>query len=134
MTVTDAEQGVIEVRVNPEPALVATIRTIAADLGGRADFDLDAISDLRMAVDEACATLIALADPSEPMRCLFSPAVDHIRVQVSVLATSPDARVSRDGFGWRVLATLVDELQVREPAEGTGDHLAISLLKKAVPC
>ena len=52
-----------EVRTSATAALIPTIRAVASDLAARADFDLDAISDLRMAVDEACATLVNVAAP-----------------------------------------------------------------------
>jgi serine/threonine-protein kinase RsbW len=42
----------VEVRTTASAALIPTIRAVASDLAARADFDLDAISDLRMAVDE----------------------------------------------------------------------------------
>jgi len=51
----------VEVRTSASAALIPTIRAVASDLAARADFDLDAISDLRMAVDEACATLVDVA-------------------------------------------------------------------------
>ena len=41
----------VEVRTTASAALIPTIRAVASDLAARADFDLDAISDLRMAVD-----------------------------------------------------------------------------------
>ena len=40
----------VEVRVHADPALIPSVRAVAADLAARADFDLDAVSDLRMAV------------------------------------------------------------------------------------
>ena len=52
----------VEVRTSATAALIPTIRAVVSDLAARADFDLDAISDLRMAVDEACATLVDAAD------------------------------------------------------------------------
>jgi serine/threonine-protein kinase RsbW len=58
--VSEFMSGSVEVLVDSDPSLVATVRTVAADLAGRADFDLDAIADLRMAVDESCAALLVL--------------------------------------------------------------------------
>ena len=51
---SDAESldgmSTVEVRTSATAALIPTIRAVASDLAARADFDLDAISDLRMAV------------------------------------------------------------------------------------
>src|SRR3712207_2378660 len=61
----------VEVRTSATAALIPTIRAVASDLAARADFDLDAISDLRMAVDEACATLVDVAAPTSTLQCTF---------------------------------------------------------------
>src|SRR3712207_252727 len=64
-------RSTVEVRTSGTAALIPTIRAVASDLAARADFDLDAISDLRMAVDEACATLVDVAAPTSTLQCTF---------------------------------------------------------------
>jgi serine/threonine-protein kinase RsbW len=114
--VTDAEtlDGVstVEVRTSASAALIPTIRAVASDLAARADFDLDAISDLRMAVDEACATLIDVAEPTSLLQCRFLVRPERIQVLAQVEAAKPDSVVSTDTFGWRVLQTLADDVGV----------------------
>jgi len=61
VSVAESGASVVEIRISARPALIPTVRAVASDLAGRADFDLDAISDLRMAVDEACTTLVGLS-------------------------------------------------------------------------
>ena len=73
-------ESTVEVRTSASAALIPTIRAVASDLAARADFDLDAIADLRMAVDEACATLVDIAAPSATLRCTF--LVHHERIEV----------------------------------------------------
>lgn len=102
----------VEVRTSASAALIPTIRAVASDLAARADFDLDAISDLRMAVDEACATLVDVAAPNSVLHCTFHVRVDGIEVRAEVEAGQADATVSTDTFGWRVLQTLADEVDV----------------------
>lgn len=105
--------SIVEVRTSATAALIPTIRAVASDLAARADFDLDAISDLRMAVDEACATLVDLAAPSSVLRCTFQIRPERIEVQAEVQAEDADAAVSTDTFGWRVLQTLADDVQAQ---------------------
>ena len=80
---SDAEtldgMSTVEVRTSATAALIPTIRAVASDLAARADFDLDAISDLRMAVDEACATLVDAADPTSQLLCRFLVRPERIR-------------------------------------------------------
>lgn len=132
---TDTFDGVstVEVRTSANAALIPTIRAVASDLAARADFDLDAISDLRMAVDEACATLVDVAAPTSTLRCLFLVRPERIEVRVEVQASSADAAVSTDTFGWRVLQTLADDVQTESiPGEaGNGPTVGIRLDKRA---
>ncbi|MGQ0572931.1 MAG: ATP-binding protein [Pseudonocardia sp.] len=123
----------VEVRTAASAALIPTIRAVASDLAARADFDLDAISDLRMAVDEACATLVDVAAPTSSLRCVFWVHPERIQVHAEVQADKADAIVSTDTFGWRVLQTLADDVQVRhEPGvDGARPILGIRLDKRA---
>jgi len=102
----------VEVRTSASAALIPTIRAVASDLAARADFDLDAISDLRMAVDEACATLVDVAAPTSWLRCTFLVRPERIEVHAQVQTKHAEAVVSTDTFGWRVLQTLADEVTV----------------------
>lgn len=130
-TATDGE-STVEVRTTATAALIPTIRAVASDLAARADFDLDAISDLRMAVDEACATLVDVAVPGSGLRCRFVVGADRIRVSAEVQAAGPDATVATDTFGWRVLETLTDEVAVhRAPGPDGRSVLGIVLAKSA---
>ncbi|MGE3662394.1 MAG: ATP-binding protein [Pseudonocardia sp.] len=123
----------VEVRTSATAALIPTIRAVASDLAARADFDLDAISDLRMAVDEACATLVDAAAPTSTLRCVFQVRPEHIEVHAEVQADKPDTTVSTDTFGWRVLQTLADDVEVHHvPGDGTERPLlGIRLDKRA---
>jgi serine/threonine-protein kinase RsbW len=117
---TLGEPSVVEVRTSATAALIPTIRAVASDLAARADFDLDAISDLRMAVDEACATLVDVAAPETMLQCTFRVHAEHIEVHAHVRGSTADAAVSTDTFGWRVLQTLADHVEAlrQESADG----------------
>jgi len=133
---TLGEPSVVEVRTSASAALIPTIRAVASDLAARADFDLDAISDLRMAVDEACATLVDVAAPTSMLQCTFRVHAEYIEVHAHVHAGSADAAVSTDTFGWRVLQTLADHVEAlrQDSTDGavhTGPTVGIRLDKHA---
>ncbi len=119
---TRGASSVVEVRTSATAALIPTIRAVASDLAARADFDLDAISDLRMAVDEACATLVDVAAPATMLQCTFRVHAEHIEVHARVRASAADAAVSTDTFGWRVLQTLADHVEAlrQDSVDGSG--------------
>lgn len=126
------EPYVVEVRTSATAALIPTIRAVASDLAARADFDLDAISDLRMAVDEACATLVDVAAPASMLQCTFRVHAEHIEVHAQVQTGTPDAVVATDTFGWRVLQTLADDVEaVRQDGDHAAPTVGIRLDKRA---
>lgn len=95
---------VIEVRTAAIPHVVPTLRTIAADIAMRQDFDLDAVEDLRMAVDEACSLLLPAACDGR-LTCVFGWSTGRIEVSVSVLTDSPD-HTDESGLSWQLLTAL----------------------------
>ncbi len=117
----------VEVRVPAGPRAVITMRTVAADLAARAEFTLDAVADLRMAVDEACSSLVALARPDTRLTCTFNVHEEHITVTASVLTAGAE-RLSTDSFGWRVLTTLADDVRMLSATPGqAGDPFRLAV-------
>jgi serine/threonine-protein kinase RsbW len=103
----EADSDVIEVRLPASAAHLPVLRTFTADLAARLDFTLDEVADLRMAVDEACAGLIARAADSTRLTCTFH--LDSTALWVIASAETTDGSPpARDTFGWRVLTALVD--------------------------
>lgn len=125
----DGSPDEIELRLGAELANLPIIRSLASSIAMRADFDLDAIADLKLAVDEACSTLITRAVPDAALRCVFAVSKDEIRFVVSV-RSADDAEPSSDSFGWRVLTTLADRTDSWVEQNG-GQHLVhIELAKR----
>lgn len=117
----DGSPEEIELRIAAVLTNLPIIRSLAASIAMRADFDLDSIADLRLAVDEACSTLITQGAPKSMLRCTFRVSAEEIRFVVSVPSTS-DTKPSSDSFGWRVLTTLTDHTATW--VDGAGDGVA----------
>ncbi|MGY1857623.1 ATP-binding protein [Modestobacter sp. SYSU DS0290] len=100
----------LELRVPTSPTQLPAVRAMTGDLAMRMDFDLDAVEDLRLAVDEACATLAAIALGGSPLTVVFEATREHLRIDAWV-PTADGVDVPRDGFGWAVLHTLVDTVE-----------------------
>lgn len=122
----------MRVEVGAAPAELAPVRVVAADLATRADFDLDAVADLRIAVEEMCAALTTLAPPGERLNCLLSVRADRIMVTVQV-ATPTQVTVPQDSFGWRVLTTLADEVVTLDGDGSDRPSVGIRLVKLRAP-
>lgn len=122
----------IEVRVAADPAQLPVLRAIASVVAMRQDFDLDAIADLKMAVDEACSMLVLNATEGSILSCRFQPAKTEIRVLATALSDS-DAWPDTGSFGWHVLSTLTDSIDAGvapASADPGGFTLRIELAKR----
>jgi serine/threonine-protein kinase RsbW len=106
----------LELRVPITPTQLPAVRAMAADLALRMDYDLDAVEDLRLAVDEACATLSLVAAGDFPLTVVFETTRSGLHIEAWV-PTAEGVDVPRDGFGWAVLATLVDAVEGRRSTQ-----------------
>ena len=123
---TTSKDDVVVLVVPADGSYLAVLRTATAGLAARLQFTLDEIEDLRIAVDEACAMLLAQALPGADLDCTFSLDDDSIRVAVSVL-TVDGQQPSRDTFAWTVLSALAGEV---DSTAGVDDRVTITLLKR----
>ncbi len=109
--VQDGRRGErLELRVPITPTQLPAVRAMVGDLAMRMDYDLDAVEDLRLAVDEASAILSLVSLGDAPLTVVFETSRAGLHIEAWV-PTVEGKEVPRDGFGWAVLATLVDAVQ-----------------------
>lgn len=100
----------IEVRMPVSNAPIWVMRALAGDLALREDFDLDAVADLRLAVDEACGTVLVRAESEGTLTCRLLVAPE--RVEVKTTAVTPTGRPPEvDSLGWHMLRMLADSVR-----------------------
>jgi GNAT superfamily N-acetyltransferase len=122
-----AADEVVLLEVPAAGAYLGVLRTATAGLAARLQFTLDEIEDLRIAVDEACAMLLVLADPDAELSCRFTITDDALSVETSVPTVAPNSRLpAGESFSWQVLSALADEVQ----AEFDGRRAMIRLTKR----
>jgi len=105
---------------------------MAGDLAMRMDYDLDAVEDLRLAVDEACATLAAIAAGDAPLTVVFETTRAGLHIEAWV-PTQEGTEVPQDGFGWAILETLVDAVAARRGTQadvpaGNGSETPVGVI------
>ena len=116
----------VKVCMPAEGAYLSVLRTATAGLAARLDFTLDEIEDLRIAVDEACAMLLAQAIPGSNLECGFDLGAEEMTIIVSVVAARPRIP-ARDTFAWTVLSALAGTVDSRL---GPDDQVSIVLRKR----
>lgn len=124
----------LELRTAASTVSIPTIRTVAADLAARADFDLDSIDDLRMAVDDLCAMLVRIAAANATLYCTFTVRPERIEVAAETDVDDLADPLPTGSFAWRVLQCLADEVGATSvPAEPGGrGRVRITLAKDAL--
>ena len=75
------QADMVTIKLPAAGAYLSVLRTATAGLAARLDFTLDEIEDLRIAVDEACAMLLAQAVPGADLDCTFTLNGDSMRVE-----------------------------------------------------
>jgi serine/threonine-protein kinase RsbW len=100
----------IRLRIPASPAWVVLARTTATACCARLDFDVDRLEDVRLAVDEVVALLVAQAEPDSEVECVLTP-YDDGRLDIAVtVRTATGTLPPTDTFGWAVLTALVDDV------------------------
>ncbi|MDT7594652.1 MAG: serine/threonine-protein kinase RsbW [Pseudonocardiales bacterium] len=124
----------LELRTTASTVSIPTIRTVAADLAARADFDLDSIDDLRMAVDDLCAMLVRIAAANATLYCTFTVRAERLEVAAETDVGDLADPLPTGSFAWRVLQCLADEVGATSvPAEpGRPGRVRITLAKDAL--
>ena len=118
----------VTVTMPAEGAYLSVLRTATAGLAARLDFTLDEIEDLRIAVDEACAMLLAQAIPGTGLKCAFDLDSDQMTITVSVVAAQPRVP-AKDTFAWTVLSALAGTV---DSQLGPDDQVSIVLRKRRI--
>ncbi|WP_286178288.1 ATP-binding protein [Arthrobacter sp. SLBN-53] len=126
---TDDDRSV-ELRVAATLENLAVLRVLIAAAATFEDLDFDAVSDLRLAVDEACTRLVKAAIPHSPLVVSVQPREDAVVITASATCSSDeDAIVAPGSFSWHVLSSLTDEVNTfsdGRPGDG-GQIFGISL-------
>jgi serine/threonine-protein kinase RsbW len=110
----------VEFRVPARFESLSVVRTLVAALGTLEDLDLDAVADLRLALDEACTALIRCSAPNSRLTVVVRPREHDLWISVS--APCVDDNVLRPGtFSWHVISSLTDEVDTFRDGADVGD-------------
>lgn len=121
----DSGSPPVELRVRAEPSQLSIARAVAATIAGQQDLDLDAIADVRLAMDEACSQLIVRATHGASLVCRFQTIPTGLRVKITAPIAPNEAPTNQRTFGWHVLNTLTDSIEMtRDEDPTTNEHTA----------
>ncbi len=123
----------VEVRVAAQLENLAVVRTVIGALATFEDLDVDAVADLRLAVDEACTRLIKATTPASTLVVVIDPRPGDLVIDVSTTSSlAADEVLARGSFSWQVLTSLTDDVQVFHGGAEVGPVVGISLTTRRV--
>ncbi|HVL33237.1 MAG TPA: hypothetical protein VM600_06610, partial [Actinomycetota bacterium] len=99
---------------------VHVVRSVAAAAVAHQEFSFDDVEDMRLAVDEACAYLLALRPTPTQLRTSISGSNGRIEIEMSADAPAqlPPKGDAQQSMMWNILAALTDDARVGESDTG----------------
>jgi len=124
----------VELRVAALLENLAVVRTVIGALATFEDLDLDAVADLKLAVDEACTRLIRAASPDAALALTVDPRPHELVISVATESASTPVDILTPGsFSWHVLTSLTDDVQTFNDGAGiAGPMVGIALTTRRV--
>ncbi|WP_345628702.1 ATP-binding protein [Rugosimonospora acidiphila] len=120
-----SKDDVVVLVVPADGSYLAVLRTATAGLAARLQFTLDEIEDLRIAVDEACAMLLAVAPTGAELTCEFEVTAEALAINVTAPVKGSAALPGGQSFAWQVLTALAGKVS----ADTTDERATIRLTK-----
>jgi anti-sigma regulatory factor (Ser/Thr protein kinase) len=113
----------ITVAIARDPALVRTVRLVAAAVARRASQDEEFVEEVRLAVGEACALLVGQDSAGEGPVEVRMRLEDRLRVSVEAagaIAAQDPPTSDIDGVEpWALLRGLIDDFEISQDAGST---------------
>ena len=117
----------VTVSIARDPALVRTVRLVAAAVARRTGRDEDFVEEVRLAIGEACALMVGESDVADPAAADPVTVAMHIdeQLRVDVVSHTPvdvkdPPHSDIDGVEpWALLRGLIDDFTVVQTADTT---------------
>jgi serine/threonine-protein kinase RsbW len=110
---------VVKLRLPADQNQLPLLRLLAEGISARAQFDLTAIADMKLAVNEAATSLIRGVSPGASLDCWFTRCQDALTMTLSTVARS-QGTLDTETIGWRLLVAVTDSLATRAQRLSTG--------------
>ncbi len=111
----------IRLEVPTTPDLLRLVRVVASGLASRLGFPIDAVEDVRLAVDELCWTVALQAELTSTLAVRFVVLDAAFTVEARLRPAPADAAGSTlSALSERILDTLVDDYALLAPSDGQG--------------
>ncbi|MFL5766493.1 MAG: ATP-binding protein [Actinomycetota bacterium] len=121
----------VVVSVPARPEFMQLLRAAVGSVAARVDFTYEAIDDLRIAVDEACARILSV--PGTPTTLLLRITPEPTGIEVVAYTDGEAEEWPPERFEESLTAKILDALTDGVTFERVGASPAVRLLKRAKP-
>lgn len=115
----------VVVSVPARADFVHVLRSVTASVAARLDFSYDAIDDLRLAVDEACAQLLAVGSDGSALTLRMTPTEEGLELVATIDVEEADwpPPEAEESLAWRLMSALADDARFERGDGGPALHL-----------
>lgn len=103
------ETTTVAVTVPATPEQLTMLRALAETVLLIADFGLDEVTDIRLALDEIATVLLQDAVPGSTISCAFTYRDGVLNAAIRAVGSS-ETEVGTGSFGWHIVQTLTDSV------------------------
>ncbi|MGX1773376.1 anti-sigma factor [Nocardia brasiliensis] len=115
------ETTTVAVTVPATPEQLTMLRALAETVLLIADFGLDEVTDIRLALDEIATVLLQDAVPGSTISCAFTYREGVLKAAIQAVGSS-ETEVGAGSFGWHIVQTLTDSVTAtRAPFDAAVD-------------
>ncbi|WP_280441203.1 anti-sigma factor [Nocardia brasiliensis] len=115
------ETTTVAVTVPATPEQLTMLRALAETVLLIADFGLDEVTDIRLALDEIATVLLQDAVPGSTISCAFTYREGMLKAAIQAVGRS-ETEVGTGSFGWHIVQTLTDSVTAtRAPFDAAVD-------------
>jgi hypothetical protein len=119
--VPDPQDRSVFISVPPRTEFIALLRTVIGGVATRMELSLDAIDDLRLAVDETMALLLTASRGASRIEMRLDPTDAEL---IATVGTDEPIELwpplgYRDTLPWQVISGLTDSAQIARSERGT---------------
>ncbi|MGN2639138.1 anti-sigma factor [Nocardia takedensis] len=111
----DRSTTTVGVRVPARPDQLIMLRSLAETVSLIADFALDEVTDIRLALDEIATALVLDAAPDTEIDCRFTYDRTHMRVRADAVSASATVSARAD-LSRHIVQTLTESFDVSQAA------------------
>lgn len=106
-----ARTRTMAIRVRADFEELAMLRAVTETVALVADFGIDEVTDIRLALEEVATALIQDAIPESELDCTIGYRDATMEIRVSAITTS-DSGPDQHAIGWHIVSTLTDSVTV----------------------